>query len=69
MLQNTEDRFMHIESKLAFLESTISQLEKVCAEQGVYIDRLTSENRLLRDKYRELQDSLEDVPNARPPHY
>ena len=63
------DRFIQIETKLAFLESTVSQLEKAVAEQGNRIDRLMSENRLLRDKYRELQDSLEDVPNAKPPHY
>jgi SlyX protein len=66
---STEDRFIHIETKLAFLESTVSQLEKAVAEQSNRVDRLISENRLLRDKYRELQDSLEDVPNTKPPHY
>lgn len=64
-----EERFIAIETKLAYLEDFVNKLQNITVEQGYMIDLLSSENRMLKDKFRELQDSLEDMPNVRPPHY
>ncbi len=64
-----EERFIAIETKLAYLEDFVNKLQNITVEQGHMIDLLSSENRMLKDKFRELQDSLEDMPNVRPPHY
>lgn len=64
-----EERFIAIETKLAYLEDFVNKLQNITVEQGHMIDLLSSENRMLKDKFRELQDSLVDMPNVRPPHY
>ena len=64
-----EERCIAIETKLAYLEDFVNKLQNITVEQGHMIDLLSSENRMLKDKFRELQDSLEDMPNVRPPHY
>lgn len=64
-----EERLIAIETKLAYLEDFVNKLQNITVEQGHMIDLLSSENRMLKDKFRELQDSLEDMPNVRPPHY
>lgn len=70
MEKETEDRIISLETKLAYMEDFVSQIQKVCVEHTETIDRLREENRLMAQKIREMSDLLEgDIPNRRPPHY
>ncbi len=66
----TEGRLVALEMKLSYLEDFLSKVQNVVVEQGDLIDRLYAENRLMREKIKEMSDQLEgDIPNVRPPHY
>lgn len=68
--ENTENRFINIEMKLAYLEDFVSQLQESCVSQGKTIEKLTAENKMMAQKIREMSDALEgDIPNRKPPHY
>jgi SlyX protein len=67
--KETEDRLVAVETKLAFMEDFVNKLQIFSVEQTKEIERMRQENQLLSGKFRELQDSLEDIPNRRPPHY
>lgn len=69
MDKETEDRLVAVETKLAFMEDFVNKLQAFSVEQTKEIERMRQENKLLSGKFRELQDSLEDIPNRRPPHY
>ncbi len=69
MDKETEDRLVAVETKLAFMEDFVNKLQDFCTEQTQEIERMRQENQLLSGKFRELQDSLEDIPNRKPPHY
>ncbi len=71
MNENQENqRLTSIEIKLAYLEDFMNKLQAIAVEQGNAIDRLTAENRVLKEKVRELLEEQEgDIPNRRPPHY
>ncbi len=69
MDSDSENRFIAVETKLAYLEDFVEKLQEVAVEQGKEIERLRDENKLLSSRFRELQDSLEDIPNRKPPHY
>lgn len=65
-----EKKFIDLETKIAFMEDFINQIQKVAVEQAKTIDILKKENKLISDKIREMSDSLDgDIPNRRPPHY
>lgn len=65
-----EKKFIDLETKIAFMEDFINQIQKVAVEQAETIDILKKENKLISDKIREMSDSLDgDIPNRRPPHY
>ncbi|WP_245523728.1 SlyX family protein [Treponema brennaborense] len=64
------DRCTALEIKLAYLEDFLNKLQNIAVEQGAAVDRLQAENRLMKDKIKELSDNQEgDIPNVRPPHY
>ena len=66
----TQEHIIALETKLAYMEDFVSQLQKVTVEHTEEIERLREENRLMAQKIREMSDLLEgDVPNRRPPHY
>jgi SlyX protein len=67
--KETEDRLVAVETKLAFMEDFVNKLQIFSVGQTKEIERMRQENQLLSGKFRELQDSLEDIPNRRPPHY
>ena len=55
---------------MSYLEDFLMQVQSVAVEQGEIIERLKTENRLMKDKIKEMSDLLEgDIPNVRPPHY
>jgi SlyX protein len=69
----TEERFgddiVRIETKLAYIEDFMNKLQAIVVEHTEAIDRLKNENKALRAKLGELSDTVQDIPNVRPPHY
>jgi len=67
----SEDRLMDIETKLAFQEHTIDDLNSVVIEQQREIDRLKNAVTYLLDKMEQVADTrMERAPsNEKPPHY
>jgi SlyX protein len=67
-----EDRLIEIETKLAFQEQTIKDLNDVIYEQQKEIDRLSSIYDTLMKQGQEFSQSISgnDAPaNEKPPHY
>lgn len=69
MDKETEDRIIALETKLAYLEDFVNQLQEVSVAQTKQIDVLKQENKLMSGKLQDLSDSLEEIPNRKPPHY
>lgn len=70
MDKETEERIIALETKLAYMEDFINQLQEVSVEQGKTIELLRTENKMMSQKIRDLSDAIEgDVPNRKPPHY
>lgn len=70
MEKETEERIVHLETKLAYLEDFLNQLQGVAVENSRTIEKLREENKLMAQKLRDLSDHMEgDIPNRRPPHY
>lgn len=63
-------RMTEIEIKFSYLEDFLNKLQNIAVEHDKTIDQLKSENRILKQKVRELVEAQEgDIPNRRPPHY
>ncbi|MBP5752172.1 MAG: SlyX family protein [Treponema sp.] len=70
MEKETEERIIALETKLAYMEDFVNQLQEVSVEQGKTIELLRTENKMMSQKIRELSDAVEgDIPNRKPPHY
>lgn len=66
----TEKRLTDLEVRISYLEDFVSKLQNVVVEQENIIDRLQTENRLIKGKIQEMSEQLEgDIPNRKPPHY
>lgn len=71
MSQQVNDRLETLESRLAYAEYTVEQLNEEVTTQGRELDRLKHQIQLLVDKLQSLQPSqiasmAEETP---PPHY
>lgn len=65
-----DEKFISLETKLAYLEDFLNQLQEVSVEHTKTIELLKKENKLLSNKIQEMAENLEgDIPNRRPPHY
>ena len=66
-----EDRIIELETKLAYQEHTIEELNSVVIMQQGEIDRLKCAVEYLLDKVPQIADTnLEKAPaNEKPPHY
>lgn len=65
-----DEELIKIETKLAFLEDSVMELIKADEEHRRKIETLTHENRIMKEKIRELIDMVEeDIPSRKPPHY
>lgn len=65
-----EERITNLEVKLAYLEDFMNQIQDVCVEQTKEIDLLKKENKLMKEKIKDLVELTgEDIPNRKPPHY
>ncbi|MBQ3825657.1 MAG: SlyX family protein [Spirochaetaceae bacterium] len=69
METETNERLTALETKLSYLEDFVNKLQDVAVSQTKEIDVLREENRVLSARFRELLDSLEEIPNRKPPHY
>ena len=68
----TEDnRFINIETKLAYQEDLLQELNQVVITMQQQIDKLELRNQMLRDNLKQIEASLpsEANPNEQPPHY
>lgn len=66
-----EERFISLETRHAFLEETVNDLNKVVYDQQKQIDKLTMAIISLEEKFKDLSpsnvmDSKDETP---PPHY
>ena len=65
-----EQNLIKLEMKFAYLEDFLNQLQDVTVKQGKDIEKLKSENKVLKDKVKDLSDWAEgDIPDRKPPHY
>ena len=67
-----EDRLIDIETKLAYQEKTIKDLNDVICEQQKEIDRLGSVcDRLMKqgEEYAQFVSGIDAPANEKPPHY
>ena len=70
MENETNERLTAIETKLAYMEDFVNQIQNVAVEQTKTIDKLQKEIKLMSEKIREMSNAVEgDIPNRRPPHY
>ena len=66
-----EDRLVEIETRLAFQEDTMQQLNDVICRQRDQIDRLAASAEALRGQLGEIAAKLpdEEGEDEKPPHY
>ncbi|HOW83366.1 MAG TPA: SlyX family protein [Spirochaetota bacterium] len=63
----TEDRIITLETKIAYLENYIDELNRAILDQEKTIKRLILETEAIR---KQIEDKKEALPeNERPPHY
>lgn len=62
-------RVSDLETRLAFQDDTIDQLNAVIRDQWNTIDRLVQQLAQLEDRVRELEVRAGPAPVAPPPHY
>lgn len=67
-LHEIDEKIIKLETKLAFVEDFLMQLQQVSVEQGKEIEMLKKENKKIRGKIKEILDS-EELLNQKPPHY
>jgi len=65
------ERIIELETKLAYQEDTVRQLNDVVCRQQSQIDRLLKRYELLASSTKILSDKLSEEPEEiiRPPHY
>lgn len=67
-----DDRLIDVETRLAYQEDTLQQLNDVICKQQDQIDALTLRCQWLVDKLRNVSDQLDEGKNPteeKPPHY
>lgn len=63
------ERVQELESRLAWQDDTVEQLNGVIRQQWDAIDRLTQRVQLLEHKLEDVENRLPPTPVAPPPHY
>ncbi len=69
MDKETDDRFITLETKFAYLEDFVQKLQEETVKQAKLVEILRTENRLLSERLHDISDSMEEIPNRKPPHY
>ncbi len=67
IMASTEERFISIETKIAYQEKLIAELNEVILERGKQIDLLT--RRITQLERLATDDGPEQPGHERPPHY
>ena len=66
-MSDKEDRLLKLETDMAYLQDTVSQLNDIVAEQQAMIMKLEKQNEALNRRIEDLD--TEARPNRKPPHY
>ena len=68
---DADDQLVDLQTRLAFQEETLAQLNDILTEQQRQIDKVRLEFQLIQERYQELLDIIETGPAAdeKPPHY
>ena len=70
MDKELQDEIIKLETKLAYIEDFLNQLQEVTVEHTNLIEKLEKENKILSQKVCDMSEQLEgDIPNRKPPHY
>lgn len=69
MDDDTERRITALETKLSFLEDFVNRLQQEVVDRAGTMDRLVAEQKAAREKLVELMETMEYIPDRRPPHY
>jgi len=72
-MNNVSDELIELQTRMAYQEDTITQLNNVVTQQDADIIQLQQQMRLLAKRIDELSftqgDGSEEIANERPPHY
>ena len=66
-MSDKEDRILKLETDMAYLQDTVSQLNDIVAEQQAMMMKLEKQNEALAKRLEDLD--TEARPNRKPPHY
>ena len=67
---NTEDRLIELETKMAFQEDLLQDLNDVVARQEQQLEKLWQANRMLKSQLDTVHSAAGETSNeAPPPHY
>lgn len=70
MDKEIQDEIIKLETKIAYMEDFLNQLQEVSVEHTNLIEKLEKENKFLSQKINDMSEQLEgDIPNRKPPHY
>jgi len=68
-MDDQTERLVALETKLAYVEDYMTRLQAIVVEHTGTLDRLTAENKALRSKIVDVEESIQEMPDQRPPHY
>lgn len=68
MDKETEEKFIALETKIAYMDDFITKLQEETVENQKLIQILREENQILAGRIQDLSENLE-IPNRKPPHY
>lgn len=68
MDKETEEKFIALETKIAYMDDFIQKLQDEVVEGTKQIMILREENKVLSGRIKDLLENL-DIPNRKPPHY
>ncbi|MBR1721696.1 MAG: SlyX family protein [Treponema sp.] len=68
MEKEIEDKFIALETKIAYMDDFITKLQEEAVENQKMIHLLREENQVLAGRIQDLSENLE-IPNRKPPHY
>lgn len=66
MDKDSEERFAALETKVAYMEDYIDQLQQVSAAQSKQMDILRN---MIQSLSSRIEDAIPETPNLKPPHY
>ncbi|MDR1301563.1 MAG: SlyX family protein [Treponema sp.] len=69
VLKRIEERLESLETKLAYLEDFVTELQGTVLEGNAEFDRLQGEHRAMKARLLHISQELETMPQQKPPHY